>query len=92
MSGTHEGLAMASIFISFFAVLVAIASLAMVIGMKLSTHKIEFRPLVTGELKEEEKFPEEQDDDELLKSAINLQRKKNKQEDPLDSLLETSNF
>lgn len=92
MVGIYEGLALASIFISFFAVLVAIASLAMVIGMRLSTHKIEFKPLVTHELKDEEKFKEDESDDELLKSALNLQRKKKKPEDPLDSILESSNF
>ncbi len=89
----NEALSFSSIFISFFALLVAITSLVLVLAMKFSTHKIEFKPLVTQELKEEEKFKEEEEDEKLLESVLNLQRKKKKkQEDPLDTILETANF
>jgi hypothetical protein len=85
-----------TLIVSTIAIIVAIAALAMVIGMKLSTHTIEWKPLVTGELKEEEKFPEEEDNsEEVLKNALDLSKRaksKKKQIDPLEEILETNNF
>ena len=84
-----------SIIISSIALLVAIASLCMTIGQKLSSHKIEWRPLQLADIEEEvEKEKEEQElsDAELVKEALKLNRKKKKSEDPLDEILETNNF
>jgi hypothetical protein len=86
-----------ALIMSCIATIVAIAALAMVIGMKLSTHKIEWRPLqVDDPFKESEKEMEvmELDDSKVLEDALNLQRKgkKAKPADPLDEILETNNF
>lgn len=87
MNGLLE---MFAISFGFIAMLTSIAALSMVIGMKLSTHKIEWKPLETNEFKPE-LDQEEKEDDEVLKKALGLQKKK-KQEDPLDAVAETSNF
>jgi multisubunit Na+/H+ antiporter MnhC subunit len=85
-----------TLILSSIAIVIAVAALAMVIGMKLSTHTIEWKPLVTGELKEEDKFQEEEDNsEEILKSALDLSKKakeKKKSVDPLEEILETNNF
>ena len=87
----NEALGISSIFISFFALLVAIVALVLNLAMKFSTHKIEFKPLKYEEFKEEDDTKDE-DDDKLLAEALNLQRKKKRSEDPLDTILETANF
>jgi hypothetical protein len=86
-----------TLIMSSIATIIAIAALAMVIGMKLSTHKIEWRPLqVDDPFKESEKEIEamDLDDSKVLEDALNLQRKgkKAKPADPLDEILETNNF
>lgn len=86
-----------TLIMSAISTVIAIAALAMVIGMKLSTHKIEWRPLqVDDPFKESEKELEasDVDDSKLLEEALNLQRKgkKAKPTDPLDEILETNNF
>lgn len=92
MVGLNESLCYFAVFCSVFSMLMSLGALALTIGMRLSTHKIEFKPLVTQELKEEEKFKDEEEEDKFLQSALNLQRKKKKSEDPLDTILETANF
>jgi hypothetical protein len=82
-----------SIIVSILALITAIASLAMVIGMKLSTHKIEWKPLdISGDVKPTEEEIDQTEDEELLNKALSLQKKKKRQEDPLDVIAETSNF
>ena len=86
-----------TLIMSAISTVIAIAALAMVIGMKLSTHKIEWRPLKIDDpiLEAEEEFEKEQEDDsKTLADALNLQRKgkKAKPADPLDEILETNNF
>jgi hypothetical protein len=85
-----------TLIISTIAFVAALAAIVMVIAQRLSTHKIEWRPLVqeTAEIESEEaeKFDDEEDS-KFLKDALNLQRKgKAKVEDPLDNILSTSNF
>ena len=88
-----NGLSIAAISLSMIALLTSIVALGLILGMKWSSHKIEFKPLITGELKEEDKFSEDEEDDKLLQEALRLSKsKRKKQEDPLDSILETSNF
>lgn len=78
---------------SLVALITAIAALAMVIGMKLSTHRIEWKPLdLEAEVASPEEIIAEEEDEDLLAKALELQKKKKKQEDPLDSIAETSNF
>jgi len=86
-----------AIIIATVSLVIALASLAMVIGMKLSTHKIEFKPIeINDPFREvnEEADKTKMEDEDILFSALNLQRskKKKKDEDPLDSILETANF
>ncbi len=89
MSGTNEALNLCAIIISFLALLVAVAALGISLGLKWSTHKIEFKPLEFDEF--EDKEDEEIDEDEILQAALKLQRKK-KIEDPLEDITKTSNF
>jgi hypothetical protein len=74
---------------SLLALIVALAALVIVLAMKLSTHKIEWKPLEMEPMKEE--GPKEEEDDDILEKALKLQKKK-KNEDPLDAIAETSNF
>lgn len=89
-----------AIIMSTIAVLVSLAALAMVIGIKLSSHKIEYRPL---EIKDpfapigEEEVSLSEPSEELVKEALELsrkgkERKKKEEVDPLDSILESNNF
>lgn len=78
---------------SFLALVVAIAALVMVLAMKMSTHKIEWKTLDFEKFEDEVPGAKEEESDETLEKALNLQRKKKKkEEDPLDVLAETSNF
>lgn len=86
-----------TLIMSAISTVIAIAALAMVIGMKLSTHKIEWKPLSFDPIKEEEdeQIKEEEDSAELLDKALNLSKQANKKKklsDPLDEILETNNF
>jgi hypothetical protein len=84
-----------AILVSSLALITSIAALALTIGMKLSTHQIQFKDVETPDFdkfEEEEEKKIEEDSDELLEKALNLQRKKKKIEDPLDAIAETSNF
>jgi len=85
-----------TLIVSVLAIMLSLAAIIMVIAQRLSTHKIEWRPLVqqTAEIEaeEDEKFDDEEDS-KFLKDALNLQRSgKAKVEDPLDNILSTSNF
>lgn len=78
---------------SFLALIVAIAALVMVLAMKMSTHKIEWKTLDFEKFEEEVPGAKDDESDDALEKALNLQRKKKKkEEDPLDILAETSNF
>jgi hypothetical protein len=88
-------ISMFAIVFSFLALLVSIAAIVIVLAMKWSTHKIEWKPLKMHDpLSEPEEELEEiaANDDKLLEKALNLQKKKKKESDPLDSILETNNF
>lgn len=88
-------ISMFAIVFSLVSLLVSIAAIVIVLAMKWSTHKIEWKPLqIHDPLSEpEEEISEIADnDDKLLEKALNLQKKKKKESDPLDSILETNNF
>jgi hypothetical protein len=90
-----NALSLTAIFISGFSLIMSLAAIIFVVAQKLSTHKIEFKPLLSDELREEDKFQEEaEEEDKLLQEALKLSqsKRKKKSEDPLDSILETSNF
>ena len=85
-----------AIILSSLSLIVAIASLAMTIGHKLSTHRIEWKPLTIQDPLETSQNSKEIDDEDgkTLEEALNLQRKgkKQKDQDPLSEILETNNF
>ena len=85
-----------AIMFSGLSILISIIAIVLVLAQKWSTHKIEWRPLVQQDLElkvEEESEELEQDDAKVLKEALNLQRtKKKKEQDPLEEILETSNY
>lgn len=88
-------ISMFAIMFSLVSLLVSIAAIVIVLAMKWSTHKIEWKPLQMHDpLSESEEEISEiaENDDKLLEKALNLQKKKKKESDPLDSILETNNF
>lgn len=88
-------ISMFAIMFSLVSLLVSIAAIVIVLAMKWSTHKIEWKPLqIHDPLSEPEEEISEiaENDDKLLEKALNLQKKKKKESDPLDSILETNNF
>lgn len=87
-----EAVNLLSIIISILALLVALAALALTIGMKLSTHSIEWKPLETHQPFDDEPENKDIEEDEFLEKALNLQKKKKKLEDPMDDVFKSSNF
>lgn len=90
-----NSLHLVSILLSLISLITSIVALGLTLGMKWSSHKIEFKPLITNDLREEDKFQEEEEEDKTLQEAMRLSsegKKKKKVEDPLDSILESSNF
>lgn len=92
-----EALEMLSVILSSLSLMVALAALGVCLGMKWSSHKIEWRPLETTKVEEEEFESFTDPDVGLVDKALELskqgkERKKKKDEDPLDSILESSNF
>ena len=79
------------------ALVAAIVAVILVLAQRMSTHRIEWKPLTLadaeGEADTEQELVEE-DDDKILSEALDLQRKgkKSKDVDPLDTILETNNF
>ena len=84
-----------AIIISCIALFTSIAAMCLVIGQKLSSHKIEWRPLVQEKIEqhlEEEDVNLSEDEDKILNEALSMSRKKKKEVDPLDEVLETANY
>lgn len=86
-----------AIVFSLVALIASVTAVAMVLGMKWSTHKIEWKPLEFKDpfLESNEEMEEiENNDNKTLEEALNLQRKakKAKEKDPLEDILETNNF
>jgi hypothetical protein len=87
-----------AIIISTIALLTSIAALVMVIAMKISTHKVEFRPLEIKDPFDTEDFKSfSEPSDDLVEEALKLskegkERKKKVDKDPLDEILESNNF
>lgn len=77
---------------SVLAFLISNVAIIIVLAQKWSTHKIEWKALEYEPIKEEEEYKED-DEQAMLKSALDLSAKKRKKiEDPLDTILETNNF
>lgn len=87
-----------AIILSVLSLIVAIVALVIVLAMKWSTHKIEWKPLtIQDPLAPEEEFqsftePSEDIVEEALKLSKKGKERKKKEEDPLDTILESSNF
>lgn len=78
-----------AIIIATIALVISLASIILVLAQKWSTHKIEWKPMIQEEVKEE--AFEESSDEDLLEQALKMNKKKKKEEDPL-SEIESSNF
>ena len=92
-------ISLASIIIATLALVFSTISCAMFVGIKLSTHKIEWKPLeVADPYKDFEKFEDDNVEDFAAKakelSQKGLERRKKKEEiiDPLDTIAESNNF
>lgn len=86
-----------TLLVSALAFVTSIVAIVLVLAQRWSTHKIEWRPLVTETLEdkaEKELNEVEEDDAVTLKEALSLQRKNKIKApiDPLDTILETNNF
>lgn len=79
---------------SLVSLVISLAAIILVLAQRFSTHKIEWKPVEFGELKEEEKFKDEDEEEKLLAEAVELTKKARakKSQDPLDEILETNNF
>lgn len=78
---------------SLIAFITSLASIVIVLAQKWSTHRIEWKPIDI--LPEDQKFKDEEEpsDSALVSEALNLSRKKKKKiEDPLDEILQSTNF
>ncbi len=80
------------------AFIMSVVAIILVLAQRWSTHKIEWKPLQISDplaVSEEEVKATEDEDSKFLEEALSLQRngkKKKKDEDPLDSILESNNF
>lgn len=86
-----------TLLVSSLAFVTSLVAIVLVLAQRWSTHKIEWRPLVTETLEDEaeKEFKEVEEDDVVtLKEALSLQRKNKIKApiDPLDTILETNNF
>jgi hypothetical protein len=86
-----------TLLVSSLAFVTSVVAIVLVLAQRWSTHKIEWRPLVTETLEDEaekELNEVEEDDAVTLKEALSLQRKNKIKTpiDPLDTILETNNF
>lgn len=86
-----------TLIMSTIATIAALSALVLVLAQRFSTHKIEWKPLqIQDPLEESEKEIKDLDeeDSKILEEALNLQRKgkKDKEQDPLNDILETNNF
>jgi len=93
-----EAINITAILISVISLITSIAAIVTVLAFKFSSHRIEWKPLpqeTFEPFKEVDTELTKQDsmDEELLNKAFELSRKKReKNQDPLDTILETSNF
>jgi hypothetical protein len=86
-----------TLLVSSLAFVTSVVAIVLVLAQRWSTHKIEWRPLVTETLEDEaekELNEVEEDDAVTLKEALSLQRKNKIKApiDPLDTILENNNF
>lgn len=82
-----------AIILSLIAFITSLVSIILVLAQRWSTHKIEWKPIEI--LPEDQKFKDEEEvsDSDLVSEALNLSRKKKKKiEDPLDEILQSTNF
>jgi hypothetical protein len=84
-----------TLIISCIALLLSTLACIAFVAQRMSTHKIEWRPLVQEKIEqelEEEDINLSNDDDKILNEALYMSRKKKKEVDPLDEVLETANY
>lgn len=87
-----------TLILSTISLVISIVAIIMVVATKLSTHKIEWKPLNLHdplENSESEVMFKTEEDEKILSEVLEMQRtgkKKKKDEDPLDAISETNNF
>ena len=86
-----------TLILSTIALVTSLVAIVLVLAQRWSTHKIEWKPLqINDPLAMADKESEESDIDggKILQEALNLQRngKKQRDQDPLNDILETNNF
>ncbi len=86
-----------TLILSTIALVTSLVAIVLVLAQRWSTHKIEWKPLQLNDpLAEADKESEgsDIDDGKILQEALNLQRngKKQRDQDPLNDILETNNF
>ena len=86
-----------TLIVSILSLLASFVAIVLVLAQKFSTHRIDWKPMITGtpeEIVEKEMDAIEEDEDKYLAKALNLQRSKLKSReiDPLDEILDSTNF
>ena len=86
-----------TLILSTIALVTSLVAIVLVLAQRLSTHKIEWKPLQLNDsvASSDEEFKDVDDEDgKILKEALNLQRRGKRAEeiDPLSEVLETNNF
>jgi hypothetical protein len=86
-----------TLILSTIALVTSIAAIVLVLAQRWSTHKIEWKPLQLNDplaMADKESEESDIDDGKILQEALNLQRngKKQRDQDPLNDILETNNF
>lgn len=87
-----------TLIISAIALVAAIVAIILVLAQRWSSHKIEWRPLITEKLEDiadKEQDDIEEQDAEILSKAYTMQRSSKKSkpdQDPLDDILKSHNF
>jgi hypothetical protein len=89
-------LSIVALIVSTISLMLSSIGIAISLGIKWSTHKIEWKPLEVSNLEEEFSKFKEEEEDTSAEEALRLSRqglsKKKKDKDPLDEILESNNF
>ena len=87
-----------TLLVSALAFVTSIVAIVLVLAQRWSSHKIEWRPLVTEKLEDiadKEQDDIEENEAEILNKAYSMQKASKKQKldaDPLDDILKSHNF
>lgn len=77
--------------LSVISLVVSITAVVLVLAKHYSTHTIQWKEMEFDKFTDEEDKEEDKFDD-MLEKALSMQKKKKREQDPLEYLEETSNF